>query len=160
MESVSFNNYALNWSKFVVKTLLMLQKVCISHVCLFLLSIHQRMYGKYMMVSTRILSRTTVFNIDDNKKNVFCAPNQHMSIRHYKESCDTEAWLLKIQLCTHNNKLHFKIYSNIIIFLIATIFFLIFTVFLYKCSLGSTRDFKQTSRCINKWQKKCASEHF
>ncbi|MDN8907574.1 hypothetical protein Q0O77_14770, partial [Staphylococcus aureus] len=54
-------------AKVTVKTFIMLQKISISNKCCsFELSIHQRILKKSTTVSTKILSSTTVFNIDNN----------------------------------------------------------------------------------------------
>ncbi len=55
-----FSKDALNASKVTVKTFIMLQKLSISKQCC---SLHQK-----ITVSTKILSSTTVFNIDDNNQ--------------------------------------------------------------------------------------------
>ncbi len=53
------------------KTFINLQKIFISHKCCSVeLSVHQRILKKCIMVSTKILSGTTVFNMDDNKNHV------------------------------------------------------------------------------------------
>jgi len=70
-----------NWSKGTVKPCIVLQRICI-------------------MVFSKILSSTTVFNIDNNKK----CQTPKCYIRMISEgSCDTEDWIwvmiLKIQLC-------------------------------------------------------------
>ncbi len=42
-------------------------------------------------VSTKILTRTAVFNFDNIWRNASWAPNQHIRMIS-KESCDTEDW--------------------------------------------------------------------
>ncbi len=42
-------------------------------------------------VSTKLLNRILVFNIDDNKINIFWAANLHI-IMISEGSCDTEDW--------------------------------------------------------------------
>ncbi len=70
----------------------MLQKICISNKCgTFECAIHQKILKKTLiMVSTKILSSTTVLNID-NTKNVSKALNQQ--IRRISEgSYDIDNW--------------------------------------------------------------------
>jgi len=53
-----------------VKAFIMLQNVYISNKCYhFQLSINQRILHLFIAVSTKILSSTTVFNINDNNNN-------------------------------------------------------------------------------------------
>ncbi len=75
-------------------TFIMLQKVYISNECCsFELSIPQR---KCIMVSTKILSSTTVFSIDNNQK---CFFNQYIvMISEDHETLKTGVMMLKIQL--------------------------------------------------------------
>jgi len=60
------------------------------------------------MVSTKMLSSTTVFSIDNNKR---LFPNQHIRVIS-EGSCDTEDWSNDAENSAlhHRNKLHFKIY--------------------------------------------------
>ncbi len=64
---------------------------------------------KCIMISSKISSSTTVFNIDNNKK-CFFSPNQH--IRMISEgSCDTGIKILaENSNLHHRNKLHLEIY--------------------------------------------------
>ncbi len=107
----SFNNCTMVWGLFWRKLILLVikeldQKVTapISNKCYwFELSIHHRILGKKcFMVSTKILSSKPVFNINNNKHQNFWRIMGHLRL----EKC-----LLKIQLCHHRNKLHFKIYE-------------------------------------------------
>ncbi len=58
-------------------------------------------------MTTKILSSTTVINIDNNKKNVAWAPNQHIKIIS-EGSCDTEVWSENSAL-HHRNKLLYSV---------------------------------------------------
>ncbi len=61
----------------------------------------------------KYISSTAAFNIDNNKKNVSWAANQH--IRMISEgSCNTEDWSNDAEnsALNHRNILHFEIYSN------------------------------------------------
>ncbi len=63
-----FSKDTLNLSNVTLKTYNMLQKISISNkCCLFVRSIYQRILKKES-VSTKLLSSTIVFNIDNNKK--------------------------------------------------------------------------------------------
>ncbi len=67
-----------------------------------------------ILVSTKMLSNTILFNISNNNKNVPWAVNQHIRMI-YEESCDTEDGGNDAENSAlhHRNKLHFKIYSTI-----------------------------------------------
>ncbi len=69
---------ALNWSKVTVKMIFIKE------------------YEKCIIVSTKILRGTTIFNMGDNKKS--WAQNQLIEII-WEGSCDIEGW-------HHRNKLH------------------------------------------------------
>ncbi len=115
-----FRGNILNWLKGTVNTFIKVQNIYISKCCSFELYIHQIIFKKKCMrVSTKILSSTTVFNIDNNKINVSWAENQHIRMISEK-SCDC-------------NKLLFKIYWNSI-----KIEILQFLLYFWsnKCSLG------------------------
>ncbi len=95
------------------------------------------------MVSTKILSSTRVFNIDNNKNNVSWAANQHFRMIS-EGSCDTEA---DNSTSYHRNKLHSKIQWKHFKF---KYFYTILLVYC-KCSLGEHNLF---SKALNKsnWQ--------
>ncbi len=76
-----FSKDALNWWK-VTAGAFICYKWCLvqANVFLFELFIHQRILKKYHTNLTQLLSRTTVFNIDNNNKTCFWAANQHIKM--------------------------------------------------------------------------------
>ncbi len=89
-----FSNDSLNWSKMTVKVFKMLQFILfqINAVLLIFLFI-----------------RENSFNID-NKNKYFLSTKSDNCKKFRRIMWLKTVWLLKIQLCKHRNKLHFKIY--------------------------------------------------
>ncbi len=119
---VLFNKDELNWSKVTVMTFIMLLKILISNKCCSLKK--KKKQGVH-----KILGNTTVFNIDDNKKELFLSTkisilewflNNHVKLK-------TGVIMLKIQLC-HQGINHIKYMQienglkNVIIFENITVF--------------------------------------
>ncbi len=88
-----FSKYVLNWSKVTVKTI---KKSISNKCCSFELSIHQRILKIMYHISTKILSSTTVFNIDNNLFIIITTISEG--------SCDTEDSALS------SHKIHLNIY--------------------------------------------------
>ncbi len=67
---------------------------------------------KFVTVSTKILSSTTVFNIDNNNKYLLSSKSTYYMIS--EGLGDNEDWSNDAENSAlhHINKLHFKIYSN------------------------------------------------
>ncbi len=112
-----------------------LQMPYILHKCL----------SNIIMVSTKLLSSTTVLNIDNNKKCNLSTKSHVIMIS--EGSCDTENWRNDAECSAlhHRNKLHCSIYSNrIYIYItvllnsnnICTILMFLLCVWSNKCSLG------------------------
>ncbi len=66
----------------------------------------------YIMVLTKIWNKTTIFNLDNNKKCFLRSKSEYRMIS--EGSCDTEDWSNDAEntAAHHRNKLHFDIYSN------------------------------------------------
>ncbi len=114
-----FSKDALIWSKVTVNVFIMF---------LFLINAFYSS-KKYIMVSTKILSSTTDFNID---RNVSWAANLHI-IMISEGSCETEDDAENSAL-HHRNKLYFKTYWKHIKYFIIVHVLLYF--WSYKCSPG------------------------
>ncbi len=69
---------------------------------------------KCIKVSTKILSSTSVFNIDNKNKCFLSSKSAYYSTMISEGSCDTEDWSNDADnsVWPHRSKLHFKIYSN------------------------------------------------
>ncbi len=65
------------------------------------------------MVSAKVISSTTVFNIDDNQKCFLSSKSAYLN--NFWRSCDTEDWSNDAgnTALHHRNTLHFKMYNPI-----------------------------------------------
>ncbi len=85
---IIFSKDAINWSHITVKIFtIMLERFISNKYCYFKLTYHRLLI---ITVSTKILSSTTDFNVDNiNNKKYFLS--QHIRIIS-EGSCDTEDW--------------------------------------------------------------------
>ncbi len=131
-----FSKNVLNWSRSNKKIL-----VSFLLINVFELSVHQRNQKQFIMISTKILRSWTVFNINNTLLMIIIVSwtvNQHIRMIS-KGSCATEDWSNDAEnsALRHRNKLHFKIYSILIILLLyITILTYLLHFWSNKCSLG------------------------
>ncbi len=107
-----FSKDALKWSKVTVKILILLQRISILNSVLLNFLFYQgilKYWKKCIIVLTKILSSTAVFNIIINMRNVTWAAHQHINMIS-EGSCDTEDWSNDTEnsALRHRNKLYFK----------------------------------------------------
>ncbi len=79
-----------------------------SNTCCFLNFLFINDHEKNVSVSTKRFSSSDVFNTD-NKKCVLSTKSLEWFLKDHV-TLMTEVMMLKIQICHHRNKLHFKIY--------------------------------------------------
>ncbi len=103
--SLKWGEDALNWSKVIENTFVMLKNMFQINVSIF-------MKNKHITDSTKILCSTTVFNIDNNQKCFLSSKSAYYY--DFWRSCETEDWSNDAEntAAHHRNKFNFIIYSH------------------------------------------------